>query len=127
MDPRSEWLRLLGLLEHMFQESERSVAQQQFRALGARRQSMAQHQLRREQEALLAAAARWKLAIEPDEVIQSAQAFTLCDDLAQDYVAMAEGYRRAVSIAKQHEEPALMQWMTVRARMHMEHSRLIDS
>ncbi|MDO9095856.1 MAG: hypothetical protein Q7U99_24840 [Rubrivivax sp.] len=126
MDPRGEWLRLLGLLEHMIQESERPVAQKLFRGLGVRRLRMAQRQLRRERQALLVAGARWNLAIEPDDVFQSSRALALCDDLAQDYLAVAEAYRRAASIAEQRGDPTLMRWMALRARMHIEHSRFLQ-
>ncbi len=126
MDVRDDWLQLLGQLGHMLQESERPAAQRLFRALGPRRLSAAQRQLRREQQALLEAAARWDWVITPADLELAAKAFAVCDDLAQDYLRVADTYRRVASVAQQQGEPALERWMSLRARMHTEHSSFLD-
>jgi hypothetical protein len=127
MDARNDWLQLLGQLDHMLQESERPAAQRLFRALGPRRLSTAQRQLRRERQALMEAAARWDLAIAPEDIKLAATAFTLCDNLAREYLLVADAYQRGASVAQERGEPALVRWMTVRARMHIEHSSFLDS
>jgi TPP-dependent pyruvate/acetoin dehydrogenase alpha subunit len=66
------------------------------------------------------------LAIAAEDVELAAKAFKLCDDLARDYLAVADDYRRGANVAQQHGEPTLVRWMTLRARLHTEHSSFLD-
>jgi hypothetical protein len=127
MDARSKWLQLLGLLNHMIQETERPIAKKMFHSLGPQRLSTAQRQLRHEQQRLLAAATRLDVAIEPDAIVQATNALTLYDDLVQDYLSLAEAYQLSASVARQRGETELMAWMNQRARLHIEHSRFLSS
>jgi hypothetical protein len=127
MDAHGQWLRLLGLISHMIQETERPAAQKLFHSIGPQRLSTAQRQLRHEQQRLLAAATRLDVAIEPDAIVQATNALTLYDDLVQDYLSLAEAYQLSASVAHQRGETELMAWMNQRARLHIEHSRFLSS
>ncbi len=127
MDARGRWLQLLGLLNHMIQETERPTARKLFQSLGPQRLSTAQRQLRLEQQRLLVAATRLEVVIEPDAIAQATNALTLYDDLVHDYLALAEAYQLSASVAHQRGETELMAWMNQRARLHVEHSRFLSS
>ncbi len=127
MDARGRWLQLLGLLNHMIQETERPTARKLFQSFGPQRLSTAQRQLRLEQQRLLAAAARLDVVIEPDAMAQATNALTLYDDLVQDYLALAEAYQLSAGVAHQHGETKLTAWMNQRALLHVEHSRFLSN
>jgi hypothetical protein len=115
-------LELLALIEHLICESERPAGAKLFRSLGPRRLRMAQQQIRREREGLLQVAAHWGLSIEPGGQDRSSN---LCVDLAENYSALADAYRRAARIAEQRADLPSMRWLLGRAGMHEEHSRFL--
>lgn len=123
MEAREAWRALLGLIEHILQESQRPAGAKLFRSLGPRRLGRAQRQLHRERENLLQIARQWGLSIEPGD---SSQSGARDDNLSQGYVALAHAYRHAARIAEQCQDAQSMRWLLGRADMHDEHSRFIS-
>jgi len=118
MDVSETWRHLLILLEHMLTESERPAASRLFRAQGSRRLSVAQKQLHGERQELLNICGRWGLIIAPEEVRDAAQGLPPLDDLEDDYVELAKGYRIAAEIAERLGDPIAANWLQVRANIH---------
>jgi hypothetical protein len=124
MDPRDLWAPLLAKVEHMLGEYRRPAAHQLFRAFGPRRLLRAQRLLELEREALLKRCAGAAGADNP--VARPTQEEAPCDDLVEDYQALAESFRVAAQVAEARGDAALAQWLHRRADIHAAQSRFLQ-
>lgn len=118
MDAGKTWLHLLIRLEHMLMETQRPAATKLFNAQGSRRLKVAQKQLLKEHQELLRIGQRWGLSVAAGEVREAACGLPLSDDLKDDYLALAEGYRGAAIVAERLGDPSAAQWLRTRANIH---------
>lgn len=119
------WLNLLALLHHAGEECGSPRSSIALRRLGRNRIDSARRLLRRERERALWLLRRRGVAIEFHDILREARALERRDDLAADLLSLSHAFAQAAMMVEQRGETSLSAWLSQRARLHLEHHRML--
>jgi hypothetical protein len=120
------WLGLLALLHHAGQECDSPRSSIALRRLGRNRIDGAKRLLRRERERALRILRRRGIVIEFHDILREAQVLESRDDLASDLLNLSHAFAHAASVVEHRGESSLSTWLSQRARLHLEHHRMLE-